>query len=527
MESTITPCSPFVANVQRHQVRYMIRSRQSTLHWHKAQATEKAPRLSMLQTLPTELVTIVVEFADWKDLPALRATSKVLCQIAFPPFCEAFFRRRRHVLSKHSLQALIDITAHPVFGPYVREIMIGSFRLSPKAMEGQQFAARVYHHLSNDQLVEAYGCMVHEQRLLEGSLRTRNDLLSDSSTVVHHQPSVTSKLVEEIPVGAQMLSTALDNIHSHGNTATIGVWNDVITAYRPDPVEDLWYLEVKPDPKVADMYHECESFGDVAFGTKEAYGRAINAAATSHCVTFTDEPFATTELLLQAKAASSCTVETFLLALSDEEMRQQWIFRISDQVLRSALASIKNFFVYRGYNKLDHDRYADRIGVVLGRDDKSVTLYKLLNKCTNVDMLGIFAPVNLRCLESGLLANLRTLRLANSHHGPSAFLRVLRRLPYSLMDLSLNVIHIFGRLPAQNNQPGKTGLIAALQYVSQSLRLHRLELYEVLGDELRPGGGLMALATTEVWVLEGKEVVREKLSETIMKLLAPEQIANP
>lgn len=108
-------------------------------------------------------------------------------------------------------------------------------------------------------------------------------------------------------------------------------------------------------------------------------------------------------------------------------------------------------------------------------------LYNLIGKCSNVKMLSFLAAVDVRRLSPGFLANLQALDLVKSSHGASLFLRFLRYLPYSLRDLSLQCIRIIGRLSAQNGQPSESGLVAAMQYISKFLSLHRLVLFHVTG----------------------------------------------
>lgn len=83
-----------------------------------------------LESLPTELLTAVAEAADSNDLLALRLTSRRLRDTSEEPFGTAFFTIRKHIISRHSLQGLVEITAHPTFGQYVRTVMIGATRIT-------------------------------------------------------------------------------------------------------------------------------------------------------------------------------------------------------------------------------------------------------------------------------------------------------------------------------------------------------------------------------------------------------------
>lgn len=66
--------------------------------------------------LPTELKKLVVHHAEDSCLANLRLTNKELNAITTKPFGERLLVERRFMLSEYSLQGLVDLTAHPVFG---------------------------------------------------------------------------------------------------------------------------------------------------------------------------------------------------------------------------------------------------------------------------------------------------------------------------------------------------------------------------------------------------------------------------
>jgi hypothetical protein len=78
--------------------------------------------------MPTEILSTVIDLAGPEDLPALRLTNKRLCSVSNAPFATLHFTERRHVQSAHSMDALIDITAHPFFGGFVRSVIISGSR---------------------------------------------------------------------------------------------------------------------------------------------------------------------------------------------------------------------------------------------------------------------------------------------------------------------------------------------------------------------------------------------------------------
>jgi hypothetical protein len=78
--------------------------------------------------MPTEILSTIVDLAGPENLPALRLTNKRLCSVSNAPFAALHFTERRHVQSAHSMDALIDITAHPFFGGFVRSVIISGSR---------------------------------------------------------------------------------------------------------------------------------------------------------------------------------------------------------------------------------------------------------------------------------------------------------------------------------------------------------------------------------------------------------------
>ena len=66
--------------------------------------------------LPTELKKLIVHYADDSCLGNFRLTNKELNAITTKPFGERLLVERRFMLSEYSLQGLVDLTAHPVFG---------------------------------------------------------------------------------------------------------------------------------------------------------------------------------------------------------------------------------------------------------------------------------------------------------------------------------------------------------------------------------------------------------------------------
>jgi hypothetical protein len=81
--------------------------------------------------MPPEILSTIVDLAGPESLPALRLTNKYLCVVSNTPFATLHFSERRHVQSAYSMDALIDITAHPFFGKFVKTVIISGSRPEP------------------------------------------------------------------------------------------------------------------------------------------------------------------------------------------------------------------------------------------------------------------------------------------------------------------------------------------------------------------------------------------------------------
>ncbi|THW91036.1 hypothetical protein D6D15_04151 [Aureobasidium pullulans] len=80
------------------------------------------PNQPDIMDLPPEVLVEIFNLIDNKDLPNVRLTCKKLCEAANRPFGFANFTERAHVVSPYSINALVDITEHPIFGSYVKSV---------------------------------------------------------------------------------------------------------------------------------------------------------------------------------------------------------------------------------------------------------------------------------------------------------------------------------------------------------------------------------------------------------------------
>ncbi|KAI4751804.1 hypothetical protein E4T52_05531 [Aureobasidium sp. EXF-3400] len=90
-----------------------------------ASARSTRPSLS---TLPVEMLDKIFWLVDKPDLVNLRLVSKSVCSIANKPFAVRNFTSCHHVITQRSLQTLLEISAHSVFGACIKKIMVNTAR---------------------------------------------------------------------------------------------------------------------------------------------------------------------------------------------------------------------------------------------------------------------------------------------------------------------------------------------------------------------------------------------------------------
>jgi hypothetical protein len=85
--------------------------------------------LTGISSCPLEILTLIAASVDSKDLASLRRTSKLWCDLSSKRFGATQLRHLQCVYSPYSLQSLVDLTAHPVFGPCIQSFEIGTYRM--------------------------------------------------------------------------------------------------------------------------------------------------------------------------------------------------------------------------------------------------------------------------------------------------------------------------------------------------------------------------------------------------------------
>ncbi|CAD0105815.1 unnamed protein product [Aureobasidium uvarum] len=164
------------------------------------------PTGPVLTSLSNEILAIICNDLSAKDLAAVRLTCKEVNPAATTEFATRYFRDPFVMMSKKSLETLVQICKHPVFGPQVRKIQLLSARpsgysLQPldekftKAVERKD-VARVKKFRSRDRrLVD----VIAEQLEFEVSSSSHELMKEAFMTLEQYQKSVT--------IAVQRLST--------------------------------------------------------------------------------------------------------------------------------------------------------------------------------------------------------------------------------------------------------------------------------------------------------------------------------
>ena len=77
-----------------------------------------------IYSLSPELVASLAKFLDSFALFELRLSCRYLCDCSLHEFVERFFKCRTHLITQLSLDALLDISAHPKFGRSINKLNI-------------------------------------------------------------------------------------------------------------------------------------------------------------------------------------------------------------------------------------------------------------------------------------------------------------------------------------------------------------------------------------------------------------------
>ncbi|KEQ98314.1 hypothetical protein AUEXF2481DRAFT_26697 [Aureobasidium subglaciale EXF-2481] len=97
-------------------------------------------------SLPQEMVGKIFEFVDADSLLQLRFVSGAMSRAANKQFACTFFGSSHHVATEQSISTLLAVSAHGVFAPYMKTIMISPAR--------QILAYNTVGHHDEDAIVE-------------------------------------------------------------------------------------------------------------------------------------------------------------------------------------------------------------------------------------------------------------------------------------------------------------------------------------------------------------------------------------
>ncbi|KAH0375439.1 hypothetical protein KCU92_g10182, partial [Aureobasidium melanogenum] len=124
---------------------------------HAASAVP-ATRPAHCLTLPNEILSMIASECAPADLKNMRLASKLMHQVATKPFARKKFSRRRFIFTYQSMKALVDITAHPDFGPHITCLTFGTHRMENFNVNKVSLDPQASH---NDQIVrfDIYGAM--------------------------------------------------------------------------------------------------------------------------------------------------------------------------------------------------------------------------------------------------------------------------------------------------------------------------------------------------------------------------------
>lgn len=107
-----------------------------------------------LLELPNEVLIKIFNSAEDRDLHNLRLTCRELYDTATPHFAKVNFTERFHVVSPYSIDTLVKITEHPVFGGYVKTVAVSSARQTTRPYMSDFFSW--YRSPNQDICIDAY-----------------------------------------------------------------------------------------------------------------------------------------------------------------------------------------------------------------------------------------------------------------------------------------------------------------------------------------------------------------------------------
>ncbi|THX82046.1 hypothetical protein D6D05_03985 [Aureobasidium pullulans] len=155
-----------------------------------------------IEGLPNEVLVMIANNLDHKDLAPCRLASKSLSEAANNRFAKVFFSRRFHVASSYSLKALVDITAHPFFGKHVTAVIMDGVRMTK-------------HRSRAGPILWKKPCYVEGEMYNTGPA-PRDDSEEESTSFLNNAFVRSSQC-------QSLLQKVFENIEGHGNSVEVGV----------------------------------------------------------------------------------------------------------------------------------------------------------------------------------------------------------------------------------------------------------------------------------------------------------------
>lgn len=168
--------------------------------------------------LPAELKKLIVHHAEDSCLANLRLTNKELNAVTTKPFGERLLVERRFMLSEYSLQGLVDLTAHPVFGK-CSEAICRAFGTRSNCCQGP-CVRKVYFN------THSFGQSIQNWRNTKGKKmpKAKRDLLWRRIVSIDKDFSDKAMIKKKL----NLMKQALSNLKEHGHRVTLGLYDDIV-----------------------------------------------------------------------------------------------------------------------------------------------------------------------------------------------------------------------------------------------------------------------------------------------------------
>jgi hypothetical protein len=108
---------------------------------------------------PVEMVAKIASFLSASDICALRLTCKTMHDLLEDFFLHKFFRSKQFLMHGYSLQALVDMSAHPTISPAMKHVFLGTHRLyvpNRNVPQTRTFTSAQIHHIHGYLAIQTY-----------------------------------------------------------------------------------------------------------------------------------------------------------------------------------------------------------------------------------------------------------------------------------------------------------------------------------------------------------------------------------